>query len=157
MSQNVRRMHCPPGAVLAVLADGWLYPAWVVGASRMRQVGARWPEPGAELHHSVGAWPLLIDDRTISLERTPTALTVRARGWPLGEARVRVEVRASGDGCLVRLQEEPTAGPAHWLPRPLRDAALRVRNRETLRRLAFLAEGRAAVVVNPPPRIPDAG
>lgn len=156
MSQNVRRMHCPADAVLAVLADGWLYPAWVVGASRMRQVDRHWPEPGAELHHSVGAWPLLLDDRTVSVERTPTSLTVLAKGWPLGEARVRIEVRTSGAGCLVRLQEEPTAGPARWLPRGLREPMLRLRNRESLRRLAFLSEGRAAAV-NPPARIPAAG
>ena len=28
----------PPSAVWAVLADGWLYPVWVVGAARMREV-----------------------------------------------------------------------------------------------------------------------
>ncbi|MFD6053343.1 SRPBCC family protein [Agromyces sp. NPDC060279] len=122
----------------------------------MRQVDSEWPAPGSELHHSVGAWPLLLDDRTVSLERTPTSLTVRAKGWPLGEARVRIEVRTSGDGCLVRLQEEPTRGPARWIPRPVREPALRLRNQEALRRLAFLSEGRAAAV-NPPGRMPEAG
>ncbi len=33
-----RRIEAPPGAVWAVLADGWLYATWVVGASRVRDV-----------------------------------------------------------------------------------------------------------------------
>ena len=45
--------------VWAVLEDGWLYPTWVVGASRMRDVDDNWPEVGSRLHHSVGNWPLL--------------------------------------------------------------------------------------------------
>ena len=33
--------------VWAVIADGWTYPCWVVGASRMRAVSADWPAAGA--------------------------------------------------------------------------------------------------------------
>jgi hypothetical protein len=40
MSRNVRASACSPQAVFEVLADGWLYPGWVVGASRMRAVDA---------------------------------------------------------------------------------------------------------------------
>ena len=36
-----------PAQVYAVLADGWLYPLWVVGATHMRQVDAHWPAVGA--------------------------------------------------------------------------------------------------------------
>ena len=71
VSRNVRAMKCSPDAVFEVLADGWLYPGWVVGASRMRDVDAAWPAPGSELHHSVGVWPALIDDDTVSLEWNP--------------------------------------------------------------------------------------
>ena len=63
MAQNTRLMHATPEQVWAVLSDGWLYPVWV-GASRMREVDETWPEVGSKLHHSVGAWPLLIDDNT---------------------------------------------------------------------------------------------
>src|ERR1043165_7866722 len=62
MSTNKRLVDATPDQVWSVLADGWLYPLWVVGASRMREVDDEWPEPGARLHHSVGTWPLLIDD-----------------------------------------------------------------------------------------------
>ena len=137
-------MTAPPAAVWAVLSDGWLYPVWVVGAARMREVDDHWPEVGALLHHSVGVWPLLIDDDTVSLEwDPPRRAVVRAKGWPIGEARVTIDVREGSRGCIVRIQEEPVEGPGSWIPRLLTDPMLYVRNRETLQRLAFLAEGRA--------------
>lgn len=143
MSRNVRKMSCPPEAVFRVLADGWLYPSWVVGASRMRDVGATWPHPGARLHHSVGAWPALLDDTTSSVTwNPPRQMVMTARGWPIGEARVIVDAKPFGDGCLVRIQEEAVGGPAKALPHVLTDALLQWRNAETLRRLAYLAEGR---------------
>ncbi|AWB95294.1 SRPBCC family protein [Agromyces badenianii] len=143
MSRNARAMACSPQTVFDVLADGWLYPCWVVGASRMRNVDKAWPAQSAALHHSVGVWPLLIDDATVSLLwHPPRRATFRAKGWPLGEARVTIEVRPSASGCVVRIQEEPTSGPGKWVPRVLTEPMLYVRNRETLQRLAFLCEGR---------------
>ncbi|MET0975582.1 MAG: SRPBCC family protein [Leifsonia sp.] len=145
MSLNVREMACPPAAVFAVLADGWLFPVWVVGATRMRDVDAGWPGPGSLLHHSVGSWPAVLDDQTVSEEWSPPHRAVmRAKGWPIGEARVTIDVKARGAGCVVRIQEHPVAGPGDWVPSALTDPLLYVRNRETLRRLAFIAEGRSA-------------
>ncbi|MFD5226379.1 SRPBCC family protein [Microbacterium sp. NPDC058342] len=146
MSRNVRMMRCTPEAVFEVLGDGWLYPSWVVGASRMRQVDHRWPADGAELHHSFGVWPMLINDRTVVEQLIPgRSMVMRARGWPVGEARVTIDVKRRGDGCVVRIQEEASAGPALLVPRIIMDALLRWRNAETLHRLAYLAEGRPAV------------
>ncbi len=142
MSRNVRRMSSPPEAVFRVLADGWLYPTWVVGASRMRDVDASWPAPGARLHHSVGVWPLLLDDTTSSVEWDPPRRAVlTARGWPVGEARVRIEVKPRGDGCVVLIEEDAVSGPAVMVPKLLSDLVLRWRNAETLHRLAYLAAG----------------
>ena len=59
-----RVIKTTPQRVWDVLADGWLYPLWVVGASRMREVDDSWPAVGAQLHHSVGVWPALLDDNT---------------------------------------------------------------------------------------------
>ncbi|HWS51985.1 MAG TPA: SRPBCC family protein [Microbacterium sp.] len=141
MATNVRTLACTPEDVFRVLANGWLYPAWVVGASRMREVEGEWPQQGAKLHHSVGTWPLLIDDTTSMVEwKPPHRAVMQARGWPIGEARVTIEVRAEGDGCAVRIRERAVSGPAAIVPRILIDPLLRWRNSETLRRLAYLAE-----------------
>jgi hypothetical protein len=116
---------------------------WVVGASRMREVDPAWPEVGARLHHSIGVWPLLIDDETEVLESVAEhVLRLRARGWPLGEADVEIRLRASGAGTEVEIQEKLVAGPGKLVPTPVQDPVLRWRNRETLRRLCYLAERR---------------
>lgn len=144
MATNTRAMDCTPDDVFRVLANGWLYPSWVVGASRMRDVDAAWPSPGAELHHSFGVWPALIDDTTVMEEWEPRQRAVlRARGWPVGEAKVTIRVRSLSSGCLVRIDEDPVKGPATVVPRFLTTPMLRWRNTETLHRLAYLAEGNA--------------
>ena len=85
MSKNRRFMRCAPEAVFEVLGNGWLYPAWVVGAARMRDVDAAWPAPHAKLAHSVGTWPFLLNGNTSMLEwRPPRRAVMQARGWPLG-------------------------------------------------------------------------
>lgn len=143
MARNTRLFDCSPEAVFAVLADGWLYPGWVVGASRMREVDEAWPQARAELHHSVGTWPLLINDRTVVEEWSPPRrMVLLARGWPMGEARVEIEAQARDAGCVVRMRETAVSGPASWLGFVL-EPLLLWRNRETLHRLAYLAEGGA--------------
>ncbi len=144
MATNELEADCSPEAVFAVLADGWLYPTWVVGASRMRDVDDRWPEPGSRLHHSVGVWPALLDDITESLEWQPPRRAVfKARGWPLGSARVEMEVEPRVDGCLIRITENVQAGPGLLILKPIRDGMIYLRNTETLNRLRYLAEGGA--------------
>lgn len=109
----------------------------------MRSVDEGWPAPGTKLHHSFGAWPLLINDTTEVLEMEPgRRLVLAARGWPIGSARVEITVGADGDGSLVSIAEDVSDGPARLVPQPVRVAGIDVRNRETLRRLALLAEGR---------------
>ena len=143
VSTNKRLVHATPDQVWSVLADGWLYPLWVVGASRMREVDDEWPEPGARLHHSVGTWPLLLDDTTEVVDAKPGAtLELRARAWPSGEAGVTIHLRPNGTGTEVVIEEDAERGPATLVPKLLRDPALRWRNVEALRRLAYLAERR---------------
>ncbi|MDJ0350974.1 SRPBCC family protein [Cryobacterium sp. PH29-G1] len=144
MAVNYRAFACTAEQVFAVLANGWLYPSWVVGASRMRDVDASWPAVGSRIHHSVGVWPALIDDTTSVLEwRSPRHVMLKARGWPVGEAHVAIDVQDRDNGCLVRMTEDVVAGPARLVPTTLSDLAIAHRNTETLRRLAYLAEGRA--------------
>jgi hypothetical protein len=143
MSTTTRSVSATPEQVWKVLSDGWLYPLFVVGASRMRDVDESWPAVGARLHHSVGTWPLLIDDTTEVLEvEEGRRLLLKARGWPAGEAHVDISLRPDGDTTLVTMEEDATAGPGVLVPKPLRDAQLHWRNVEALRRLAFVVEGR---------------
>lgn len=143
MSVNRRVVKAGADEVWRVLADGWLYPLFVVGASRMRDVDDEWPEVGAELHHSVGAWPMLIDDTTTVLEiEKPTMLRLRARAWPGGAAEVTFRLRPQGPETEVILEEDAVSGPGRLVPKLLRDPPLAWRNVETLRRLAHIAERR---------------
>jgi hypothetical protein len=144
MAVNHRPMNCTPEQVFAVLADGWLYPTWVVGASRMRGVDDSWPSVGSTIQHSVGVWPVLLNDSTVLLEWDPPRhAMLKARGWPAGEAHVAIDVQPRGNGCVVRITEDVVAGPARLVPKILSDAAIHARNTETLHRLAYLAEGGA--------------
>jgi hypothetical protein len=144
MATVTRDLDCPPAAVLAVLADGWSYAVWVVGTSRIRAVDPEWPAPGTRIAHSVGLWPMLLDDVTVVRRWAPDrGIDLQARAWPAGEARVQIEVRPRvGGGCTVELREDAVRGPGTAIPKPIRTALLVPRNDETLRRLAFLAEGR---------------
>ena len=111
MAKNVRTLRCTPADVFEVLENGWLYPAWVVGASRMRDVDEGWPAVGTRLHHSVGSWPLLIDDTTEVLEADPPSrLLLLARGWPAGEAHVEFVLEQTGSETLVTIHEDAPPG-----------------------------------------------
>lgn len=143
MSTTSRPISATPEQVWSVLADGWLYPLFVVGAARMRDVDDTWPAVGSRLHHSVGTWPLLIDDTTEVLEvEEDRRIVLKARGWPAGEARVEISLRPTADATVVTIVENATAGPGALVPKPVQDVQLHLRNTETLRRLAFVAEGR---------------
>lgn len=134
-----------PERVFAVLADGWTYTNWVVGASHMRAVDADWPAVGSKLYHATGIWPVLTRDETKvdALDRGRRIALV-ARGRPLGEARVVLDVAAERDGTRITMQETPIAGPGKWLHSSLLEAALAKRNRESLARLASLVERRTS-------------
>jgi uncharacterized protein YndB with AHSA1/START domain len=138
-------VEATPDEVWRVLADGWLYPLWVVGATRIRQVDDAWPAVGSRIHHSVGVWPLVIDDYTKVVEADePRRLRLTARAWPSGEAEVTIRLEPKGGaGTTVTIEEDLVAGPGTLVPRPARSVVLEVRNRETLQRLAWLAERRA--------------
>jgi hypothetical protein len=144
MATNTRVMKCSPEDVFGVLNDGWMFPVWVVGASRMRDVDDAWPAEGSKLHHSFGVWPALINDETTVLEyEAPRRIVMQPAGWPIGEARVEIEVKPHPRGCVVRISEKAVKGPGALVPQPLLDIPLFLRNRETLLRLAFIAEGKA--------------
>jgi hypothetical protein len=144
MSTVTQVFNSPASAVWTVIADGWLYSGWVVGASRIRDVDARWPEVGAQLHHSVGVWPLLINDSTkVTAAEPGKRLELIARGWPIGEAKVVMTIEDLGEQCRVTMIEDAVRGPGLAVPKALRDPVITVRNRETLQRLELMAAGGA--------------
>lgn len=141
MTENECLINAPVADVFAVLTDGWSYAAWVVGASRVRDVETGFPQPGRSIHHSVGTWPLVIDDTTTVEEYEPLRrLQLKVRAWPAGEGRVEFVATDKGDACHLIMREEPVKGPAAMIPAALIEPVLRFRNAETLRRLTLLAE-----------------
>ncbi|WP_285245499.1 SRPBCC family protein [Pseudarthrobacter sp. fls2-241-R2A-127] len=144
MSTVSQLFNAPSADVWRVIADGWLYSGWVVGASRIRDVDAEWPRVGANLHHSVGAWPLVIDDSSRVTAVDPgRSLELVARGWPMGEAKVEITLEDRGSQCLVTIAEDAIHGPGKLMPKALRHPIISARNRETLRRLELMAIGGA--------------
>ncbi len=145
MSVRTREVEASPDKCWSVLADGWLYPLWVVGATRMRDVEESWPGVGAKLHHSVGAWPFVLDDDTeVMASEPPRRLVLRARAWPAGEAHVDIRLKelAGGRRTEIRMEEKAAGGPGRLVPAPLENALVGWRNGEALQRLALLIEGR---------------
>ncbi len=143
VTTNERLIETTPQRVWDVLADGWLYPLWVVGASRMREVDHDWPAVGSRIHHSVGAWPILLDDDTVVTECDPLrTLGLRAKALPFGVAGVTLRLSEQGASTRVVIEEDVISGPGRLVPAPVRAPALKWRNVETLRRLALIAERR---------------
>ena len=115
------------------------------GASRMREVDDAWPAVGSKLHHSVGVWPLLIDDNTEVTDVDARAARCHAAGPGLADRRGA----RSTSGCVpvgAETEVDHRGGrgvrPGALVPPPVRGLSLKWRNTETLRRLAFIAERR---------------
>ena len=117
----------------------------------MRDVDANWPAPGSRIHHSAGVWPLIVNDETtVEAVEPQRRMRLRAKGWPLGEADVVIELEpvggagpGSAEQTVVRIHEDAATGPARLVPGVVRSPLMKWRNSESLRRLSFLAEGRA--------------
>ncbi|GAB3661818.1 SRPBCC family protein [Glycomyces tarimensis] len=135
-------MSVPRERVFEVLSDGWNYAGWVVGASHIRNVDEHWPSVGATIHHSVGLWPLAIEDSTEAVAcEPPRLLVLDARLWPMGQARIRLELFEEGPSeTRVVMTELATGGPPMLLPVAFQARLLAPRNRESLRRLQRMAE-----------------
>ena len=127
--------------VWAVMADGWTYTQWVVGNSRTRAVDANWPEPGAVIQHSVGIWPLVINDQSVVESCTPSReLVLHAGLGPLGAMRITLRLHDTADGCRIEMIELPASGLLRLVPDRLVLLGVAPRNRECLWRLAAMAE-----------------
>lgn len=138
---TIRDVSASRQAVWDVIANGWTYTQWVVGNSRTRAVDPNWPEPGSAIKHSVGVWPLVINDKTEVESCTPgEELVLKARIGLFGAARITMRLSDIPDGCRIEMIEVPVTGPASLLPDQMALAAVYPRNRECLWRLGALAE-----------------
>ena len=136
-----RDIAAPRERVWDVLANGWTLAQWVVGNSRMRAVDDDWPAPGSRILHSVGLWPLVINDETVVVSSTPNEeLVLLAKGGLAGKARITLRLSDIPDGTRVEMSEVAVAGPMRALPDRLQLLAFWPRNRECTWRLAGLAE-----------------
>jgi len=130
-------------AVWNVIADGWTYSQWVVGNTRMRAVDPNWPAPGSTIHHTIGIWPVVLNDETVVESCTPKEeLVLLAKGRPFAAARITLRLFDTPDGSGIEMAEVPIGGPLNWIPRRLALAAAYPRNRECTQRLVALAERR---------------
>jgi carbon monoxide dehydrogenase subunit G len=137
-----------PEQVWDILAEGWTYAAWVVGASRIRAVEGGWPAPGSRIHHSVGTWPLLVSDETFVVACDPgRSIRLKAKGKALGQAIVEISLHDEGDRTRIEMREDASDGLGRLIPHPVRQALIAPRNSETLTRLALLAERRRTPTV----------
>src|SRR4051812_9498647 len=117
MSHNSRLIDCRPEDVFAVLADGWSFANWVVGSVRIRDVEPTWPAVGSKIHHSVGVWPVLIDDHSeVEHVEPPHFLQLKVRAWPTGEGRVAIRCESQQGMALVTIEEDAESGPASLVP-----------------------------------------
>jgi len=143
VSRNEVTVEATVDQVWDVLSDGWLYPLWVVGAARMREVDDHWPAVGARLHHSVGSFPVMLNDVTEVVAAEPmTRLVLRAQAWPIGAGEVTLTLEALGARTRIVMREQAVSGPGALAPKLLQDPVLAWRNTEALRRLSYLVEHR---------------
>jgi uncharacterized protein YndB with AHSA1/START domain len=145
VTRNQILIDAPAAKVYETLLDPTAFPRWVVGAKNLRGVDPEWPRKGSRFHHRVGPPLLHIDDNTKILDKEPNRRVVlEARFRPAGSARITLDLRpkARGRRTLVTMTEKPSGGPVRWIPHPITDAGLKVRNAVSLRRLRALVTSR---------------
>lgn len=145
MARNDRYIPISRGSVFEVLADARQYGYVVAGSKEVRDTDPRWPRKGAKFHHTVGYGPLTVEDTTHVVEvDPPQMLRVIASAKLLGKAEVTFDLEAEDGGTRVTMVEDPVVPKVVWpLTLPVH-VFTRLRNRDTLRRLAEVAEASPA-------------
>ena len=135
--------HAPPDAVFRALADAEHYDSWLVGAKDIRSVDSAFPEPGAELHHTVGAGPVEVKDSTeVEAVDTNRRLQLQARFRPIGVARVEFRLEpAPGGGTTVTMDEVVTEPALARVLKPVLTPLINSRNLASLKKLRDRVDG----------------
>ncbi|MFD6891852.1 SRPBCC family protein [Streptomyces sp. NPDC059957] len=137
-----------PRAVWAVLADPTLYGEWVVGPSESTPLDHAWPAPGSRLRYTIRLGPWAVEGTTtVRHQETDRELELEASFKALGTARIFLQLRPWGEETLIICDEHPLRGLGGALHNPVSEAALQLRHRGMLPRLAKLVEQRPAEVL----------
>lgn len=140
MAENTVWVSASPAACWDVVADPRSYAFWVVGSDGVHDVDGDWPSVGATFHHSQGSAPLRLRDTTSVLESAaPRLLRLEVRARPLFVGIVTLTFTAQDGGTTIRMGEEPTGGLVGVPPSFTTDPFIRLRNAESVRRLAAMA------------------
>ncbi|WOI61210.1 SRPBCC family protein [Streptomyces fradiae] len=145
MAVRQHLVQSPPSAVWDVLSDPDRYAEWVVGTEETTPLFGTWPEVGATLRYTVALGPYRFEGSTVVRRlEPPNRLELEARSGPAGTARIAVEIVPWGEDTLVIVDEHPLRGPGARLHNAVVEAALQLRHRRMLRRLAEVVESTAA-------------
>ena len=146
MAHNEVTVEAPPEAVYDVLSDPRSFARWVVGSRKIRAADPDWPAPGATFDHAVGIGPLTVaDGTTVRAAQAPHRLELLVRARPFTTAVVTLTLHRVADKTRVEMEEHPADLRSRILFNPLTDPLVRLRNKESLRRLKALAEGDEAI------------
>ncbi|MET9776523.1 SRPBCC family protein [Streptomyces sp. NPDC006367] len=141
MAVRHRLIKTTPQAVWDVLADGTRYADWVVGTSSAAPKRGQWPQVGAALGYEVRLGPVCLRNETVVRRcEEGSVLELEAIAGPLGTARIAIELRPWGEQCLVIVDEHPLRGAGGLLHNMGVEAAIQLRHRAMLARLARLCE-----------------
>ena len=131
-----------PDRVWRVVANGWLFAQWAIGAVKVCRVDDDWPSAGSSLDHAFGHGRFVLRSETRVLASTPgELLRVRTDGWPTGGSELTVTLESGPSGTILLVDELAVAGPDHVLPPAVHTMLLQWRNTQLVRGLALLAEG----------------
>jgi uncharacterized protein YndB with AHSA1/START domain len=146
VAHNEIDMGVPAESVFAVLSDPRSFARWVVGSREIRRADPDWPAVGTAFDHKVGVWPITLSDHSEVVEAAPAQLLkllVKAR--PFSKAYVTLRLRQVAGGTRVEMDEVAADARSRLLFNFLTDPLIRIRNRESLRRLKALAEGKESI------------
>ncbi|WP_406132663.1 SRPBCC family protein [Streptomyces zaomyceticus] len=141
MAVRHRLIRRPPHAVWDVLADPTRYGEWVVGPSESTPLDRSWPEVGSRLRYTVRLGPWATDGTTtVRHAVSGRELELEAAVKALGTARIFLQLRPWGEETLVVCDEHPLRGLGGALHNSVSEAALQLRHRGMLARLARVVE-----------------
>jgi hypothetical protein len=141
MAENHKLIQADAARIFGVLSNPDTYADWVVGAHKIRDADRTWPAVGSRLHHRVGVGPLKLNDHTEVMECKPgEKLVLHALVRPFGTAVVTMLLEPRAGATEVTMTENAGDKLSRIAINPLTDWIVHLRNVESLRRLARIAE-----------------